>query len=748
MANLSYLKDKNFLRALDNDANKFFWVRIEVLDKDENVIENIEGRVNTGSTININGSSSMRRTCNINMIAEETNNNLTDINHLLSANKRIRIFEGIKNNIDTVNYEDIIWFPLGVFVIIQPNITHTATGCMIQLSCKDKMCLLNGECAGGLPASITFHEYEQKIGSKTCTEDPTVDDDIIPNNYTVYIYKTQERNNQNKIVTITHYYTWSAEYGWQEGNAETSTDEKTGDAKISVNGKVVGETVSNPQLIYDIIQTLVCNYGGIDINKIFINDVPLEIKQIVRYIGSNTLYYDSSTGTYTTDEDYFEKNNTAERAWRNFGYNEEIGYVYTDFTYPGPLVSSIGDNVCSVLDKIRSTLGNYEYFFDVEGNFVFQEIKNYLNTSYSPLIAYREDENQFSENLRLDNRNKIDKNGNIIEVLDNDVGIIDGTNYKVDFYSNSKSVYTFNEGDGLILSYANSPNYNNLKNDFHIWGENKDGYAIHYHLVIKSQPGKNKDGYYNKYNVVFLKNSETGEYTGGLRLADSTDKNPISYTTTDYRAEIYLQGLSKKKIQQRPDIYEQELLDLFDSIYDFREKKFKTDLIYYPNNLKYFIDYIEPNDKIEDCSVDVLGPKVYSYQYDKINKLYNVDIPDLILIDIKMDASSRASIVKKCRANSQPFANVNHTIYSNIAIGSSGYTAQETSRDLLYQYTNYNESISLQSVPIYYLDVNSRITVQDKQSGIFGDYIINSITLPLNAGNAMSITATRALERI
>ena len=49
---------------------------------------------------------------------------------------------------------------------------------------------------------------------------------------------------------------------------------------------------------------------------------------------------------------------------------------------------------------------------------------------------------------------------------------------------------------------------------------------------------------------------------------------------------------------------------------------------------------------------------------------------------------------------------------------------------------------------IYYLDVNSRITVQDRKSGIYGDYIIKSISLPLSAGSTMTISASRALERI
>ena len=688
MGALSYLKDREFLKALDNYSNKFFWVKIEVLDSDEIPIKSIEGRVQPGSSISLSGSSSVRRTCNINLIAEDEENDLTDIDNLLSANKKIKIFEGLRNDISR-SYDKVIWFPLGVFVIIQPSITHNADGCIISLSCKDKMCLLNGECAGGLPTSVTFHEYDQIIGLVECSTDPRTDLTLTPNNYTIYAYNGK-------------YYSWSEQYGWKEEPDASS----------------VGERVAVPQLVYDIIQTLVCNYGGESLNRILINDVPLEIKQIVRFIGSGTLYYNTDTGMYTLDDAYV----TDEGTWRTFGYNEDVGYVYTSFTYPGSLVSGIGDNICAVLDKVKNTLGNYEYFYDVEGNFVFQEVKNYLNTSYDPTDIYR-----------LDNNRKV-------AIANNGLSVIDDTNYEVDFYSNTKSVYTFTEGNGLVTSYSNSPNYTNLKNDFHIWGENDDGYAIHYHLAIKSKPQV-----MNTYNVVFLK--ENDEYTGGLRLAAAGEPS-VEYVPEDWRAELYLQGLAKWQQQIRPDVYEQELLDLFDSIYNFKEKRFKTDLVTKPNELAYFFDYLEPISTLYDCSVDILDTKIYSYQQDKINRLYNTDIPDVIMIDLTMDSTSRQKIIDKCEKTGQPYSNVNSVVYSKVAVGTSGYTAQEVSRDLLYQYTGYNESISIQSIPIYYLDVNSRITVQDRKSGIFGDYIINSISLPLDAGGTMSITASRALERI
>lgn len=701
MAALDYLQDKDFLLELDNNNNKVYWVKIEVLNSKELPIQSIEGRVQPGSTISISGDSSVRRTCNISFIADEKENDLTNVENLLSMNKKIKIFVGIQNDFNN-RYDKIIWFQQGIFVIIQPSISHNSGGCLINLSCKDKMCLLNGESAGGLPTSITFNEYDQIIGKKVTLIDPA-SLETNPNNYTVY----QWNKGEGEVI----YKIWNVDTGWTE-------------VTPSAAQSLIGSRIQVPQRIYDIIQTLVCNYGGEDLSKIMINDIPLQIKQIVRYVGNEALYFNSATGMYTLDQEYVA--GSEEGSWRSFKYNEDIGYIYTDFVYPGSLISGIGENVCSVLDKIKATLGNYEYFYDTQGNFVFQEIKNYLNNSYTPEDVYR-----------LDNNRKI-------EVSSNGLSILDDTNYEVDFHSNTKSVYTFNEGNGLIVSFVNNPNYTNIKNDFHVWGKASDGFPIHYHLAIKEKPLPP----FEPRDVIFIQD-EFGEYTGGIRLPEDGEVG-VSYTPKDWRAELYIRGLEKWKNQIRPDIYEQELLDLFDMIYDFKEEegKFKADIVNYPNDLQYFFDYLEPVNKLYDCSVDSLNPKVYSYQQDKIKRLYNTDIPNYILINIGMDEISRNNIITKCEQEGQAYSNVNATVYSHIAKNTIGYTAQEVARDLLYQYTNYNESITIQCIPIYYLDVNTRITVQDRKASIFGDYIIKTISLPLNAEGTMSISAVRALERL
>ena len=102
----------------------------------------------------------------------------------------------------------------------------------------------------------------------------------------------------------------------------------------------------------------------------------------------------------------------------------------------------------------------------------------------------------------------------------------------------------------------------------------------------------------------------------------------------------------------------------------------------------------------------------------------------------------------RCRHEGQPFANVEPDILKQVAEGGTGESADNIARSLLYQRTSYNESITIQSVPIYYLETNTRITVNDEASNIYGDYIINSMSLPLNGAGTMNISATRALQRI
>ena len=103
---------------------------------------------------------------------------------------------------------------------------------------------------------------------------------------------------------------------------------------------------------------------------------------------------------------------------------------------------------------------------------------------------------------------------------------------------------------------------------------------------------------------------------------------------------------------------------------------------------------------------------------------------------------------QECVAEDQAFALIDSNVYSMLATGGTLNSAYQSVRQLLHQYTSYNESIQISCLPIYHLEPNTRISVYDSDSNIHGDYIINSISYSFDTQSLMTISATRALERI
>ena len=676
-----YLRDKNFLKIIDRISLKEEFAKITILNWQERPIEDIQGKVSSG-TLNINGNSSLRRTCNLTILIDENNSNITSVKNSLSINKKIKLDIGIKNNTSQYSEYDIIWFPLGTYIISSVSITNTnsqITSASLQL--KDKMCLLNGECGGLLPASVTFSSY-----------------DVL------------------------------------DANGAYQTEQPT---------------------IYTIIKYVVNYFGGEQLPKILISDVDERVRKVMKWTGSNPLYITQYTSTTsgvqygaTTDKEQVDEALAAGRidSYTEYKSGQDVGYIYTDFIYPGELIGDAGNSVCDILDKIKSALGNYEYFYDLDGNFIFQEIKNYLNTSKSTTDL-----------------NDMEQNDYLIDI------------------TKGKSVYTFDDSF-LISSYSNAPQYSMIKNDYIVWGMREDAatgatYPIRYHLAIDTKPQTG-----NTYKVFFYDDPEDGirkakrpiqfstrdgfpaygaEDTFYLALDTNTvykwDTEQNTYvmfttqtkdiTTTDWRTELYLSGAQAEGFSLDTNNYYTELNNEWPKMYDIENGEFYEEYEKDPSSLDYFLDFIDSSAAIGELSISNIGKRSKIVVDEDINCIFEREIPNLVMIDASQDSAIVTEQREEAQRKGQDYIQVTGAIYNLLATGGTQNSAFERVKELIYQYTSYNESITLQCLPIYYLDVNQRITVNDSKSNIYGDYMINSISIPLNISSMMTISATRALER-
>ena len=164
---MDFLQDTEFLYLLDNEKVKTQYVSIVIMTFDEKPIREIQGTI-SGGNINVNGASAIRRTVSLTMNATEDTNKLTNLDNIISINKKFRLKVGYKNNFSQYkHYGDIVWFPCGTYIIDKASLARNTTGFTISLSGKDKMSQLDGTVGGTLPASVTFHErYEIEFSKK------------------------------------------------------------------------------------------------------------------------------------------------------------------------------------------------------------------------------------------------------------------------------------------------------------------------------------------------------------------------------------------------------------------------------------------------------------------------------------------------------------------------------------------------------------------------------------------------------
>lgn len=518
----SPLWDKNFLSTLDVQRDREVYARVTALTFDEYPIERIEGLV-TGGSINIDGSSAIRRTCSLQMVAKDLDIN----NYYWGLKSKFRLEIGLKNTIknlfqDETNkvkwgdlYSDnIIWYPQGIYVITSFNTTQNTQNYTVNVTGKDKMCFLNGNMGGNLPASIDFgteEYYDAETQETTYTQIPI--ERIIREGVHTYAKEPYHNIVINDLDA-----------------AAVELLEYRGDAPLYLLREVDGTNANLDQFTnYTLNGDMKVQFYDKNLNQL---NTVCRLSEIAAKGGcyDPRVELDGSTdGKNSTIVKFLNEDEKPTGKYYSIAkveYGQTAGYRYTDLTYAGDLISSIGEAFTSILDKIKAMLGEFEYFYDLDGRFVFQKKKTYTQTSWN----------------------------NIVKIGDQE--------YVESAAHTSSSVYKF-EDSILITSFQNNPNLSNLKNDYSIWGQ-RDGtlkakIPIHYRYAIDIKP--------TIYKQITI-SSNNNDLIGFNAKHPDTPLTPreavdcVIFVSNDYQGDLVVDGEKVKQYDWRELIY-QMALDYF-----------------------------------------------------------------------------------------------------------------------------------------------------------------------------------------
>lgn len=706
-----YLLDYTFLKSLDEWNEREIFIKIISLDFNENPRSEIQGYA-TGGSVKVDGSAALRRVCSLNMIAENAQIRETD----WALESKFKLEIGLRNFINP-NYDNIIWFPQGIFILTSFGFSLNGQGVAITLQGKDKMCLLDGSIGGNIFASHDFGKLELQHDDGTIEFEKILIYDVIKNAIHEYAFEPYEN------IVITDLEDCSVE--------------------------LLQYRVKNMKaLIYNIYES--------DGTGRYTTQIAFE----------NNIIYPLLTNLSVNEKIDTEYGKL--ELIKNISYGDTIGYRLTDLTYAGDLILGAGSAITQMLDALVKMLGEFEYFYDLDGRFVFQRKKIYYNVSWTNAITNERE-------TRYDS----------IE-------------------NSSSSSYEFSKGV-LIEAYNNKPNLTNIKNDYTIWGQktgtNNVNLPIHLRCAIDDKP---------TYYYPLLNGGGTKLWATSTTINNEYNQTIITDVICDWRELIYQMAYDYSKSDEKiaeltklisnaeseeitlKDDQGQEYkttltalkheLTLWEQTWNTNYIAYYTDLLGFwrilydldnnewaqnygwnpeyirckrslneidacpmydqleminPENFIFWLDFLEDS-YLEKYKIANIGRRTKVVNDTEVKAIFFEGTPNVLFIDPNDTTPYTDTSLSYARLN------ITGGMQDYFLLSTQGKSAKDVLDNLIYQHTYYCETITLNCIPIYYLKPNVRISVFDTTANINGEYIIKSFNLPLAYNGSMSITANKA----
>ena len=761
--NVNEEKEKqSFLSKIDNIINQKQYVNITLLDWKEDPIKEIQGIISTGS-ITKDGESTVRRIANLTCSLNREEYNIDNIEMDFALNKKVFIEIGIENKTDEYLEYPILWFPQGVFYIDSFNINSTVLSPInLTLSLKDKMCLLNGDISGTFPATVQFDTMTtQSSDGQILEEQP-----VLYYNLLVELLNHWGKEDLNNIVIqdvplrIRQIVQWN------------------GDKDIYL-GKYLSEETGTVYYQCSFEEPGAIEYtkysAGDDIGYVYADFCP--ISEITAAAGDNICSVldtiKNQLGNYEYFYDVFGVFHFREiKNYLNINQSETI---LQETENPGRYISLEKGQFC--LD-INTEL---QYLIDVTNEktcFSFDDAKNITSITTTP--NYNNIKNDFVINGIQKTASGMQRAIRYRLVIDNKPEIMGYTNATHDAAAtaddeNAVPYYgVFND-----LLYYTHPDY---VNDETVLETNKLGKWFE----VESLPTvgnmdqiyhiKDDTKYYiwsgTKYNEVYLK--EDLSDPEAQRISPEVYSE---YYATDWRTFLLCYGLEANANGTDPGVYYTDLASFWPDEYDLRRENQKffgeeeDGSIHFKTltSGNFYFDIIDSNSSsLGIYSVDNIGRRADVVNDDNVNCLFTPEIPNVVFLNSEHpeqnwsentmvtelrsveDITDMLNLQREeCNQNGQPWIQVPDDVFSNLLIGGYLNGAYEAIRYELFLHTNYQKTLNVTSIPIYYLEPNTRVSMSETSTNTFGDYIVKNINISLGVGNnSMSVTMNEAFERL
>ena len=200
------------------------------------------------------------------------------------------------------------------------------------------------------------------------------------------------------------------------------------------------------------------------------------------------------------------------------------------------------------------------------------------------------------------------------------------------------------------------------------------------------------------------------------------------------------------------DYYFEELEAFWPLVYDLETQKFIGEDAEKPLRRsaladgRFYLDFIDPSiSTLGEYAISNIGRRTDVVNNDEINCLFEPEIPNIVFIN--NDDDNKDKLIEECQFSGEPFTKVRGEIYWGFATGGYNNAAFDQLKYEMYVHTNYQKTLSITALPVFYLEPNSRVEINDKTTNTYGAFMIQNISIPLGSGSVMSASCNECLQK-
>ena len=180
----------------------------------------------------------------------------------------------------------------------------------------------------------------------------------------------------------------------------------------------------------------------------------------------------------------------------------------------------------------------------------------------------------------------------------------------------------------------------------------------------------------------------------------------------------------------------------------FEKENFSDEYAYWnknvilnPSVLNFWLEFLDTSGELSQFNIGLIGDRPKTVNDTNATSIYFREIPQLIYIapNETHDSSGFTGYTT---------VNIDSGLDSLFTLSAQKKSVKDVIDENLYNYAYCAEEINVTAIPIYYLQPGIITSIYDKNSNINGNYVINTISLPLTYNGNMTLTASKMPTRL